>query len=151
MNLIQEAREIVAGKSICTADVTHLRALLTEIDRLSQPRDDKRLARCGKCGNEVLLDEGDSECYYCHAEVAKPCPLSPSDRARFANLMGAASVTFVAAAKCGDIPEDIARAFVNTLGKLREFAGVPKREAVEAATQYMQSQDSKKWLNHMAR
>jgi hypothetical protein len=149
MNLIQQAREIVAGKSLYLAEVGHLRALLDEIDRLSRPGD-KRLVRCQECGNEILLDKGDSECYYCHKPLPKPCPLSEPDRTRFAAFAGAAAVSIQLHLDRGVSPN---RATMESLGeailRMAELVGISTSEAAGYGRQFHASHDPKRWLEEM--
>jgi len=155
--LIQQARDIVAGRSLYVAATDHLRALLAEIDRLADQRagdrgqglmDDKRLIRCRHCGNEILLDAGDKECYYCHALLA--CPLPDSDRARLAAIAGPVAMLLQSHNDHG-LPLSVTGVESALVAILHMCAivGVPLRELAEYARLYSESTDKERWLREM--
>jgi len=149
-DLIQQAREIVEGRSIYIPAMDHLRALLGEIDRLAaeKPLDDTRLARCPSCGNYILLDAGDNECYYCGELLSGR--LADSDRAR---LLGTAAPTVMLLNLRDNLgkPLDLegVRLTLLTIMRMCQIVGISARELAEYGRLFTESKDKIKWLREM--
>lgn len=112
--------------------------------------DPTRLVHCISCGNKILLDDGDSECYYCHEPLPKTCPLAEPERARFTNLAGFACL-LVRQTGRGDMQseEDLRLGIWRAVLSMARAVGVSPREILDASLQLARSKDKERWLTEM--